>query len=204
MQKRKENAPKILVFFCPLSEKLSANVSSWLKDDNQLFTIENVPGGGFWIGADTDGLSEKGANMVDRVTEKLKELPQILKTIEQSILRVKEGISSDEDEFKILEEMAKIICDLEIDGESYKAILLNSDGSINEEKSKQIIAGSITAIQVGFFDKNTGNFSNLNDSKFNYFNKYSDEQLDNIYEASPYNREIIDKVREYRKSLKDS
>lgn len=54
------------------------------------------------------------------------------------------------------------------------------------------------SIQVGFTD-NDGNFTSLNDSKFNYFNKYSDEELDEIYEASPDNREVIDKVREFRK-----
>lgn len=53
------------------------------------------------------------------------------------------------------------------------------------------------SIQVGF--SSGGSFTSLNDSKFNYFNKYSDEQLDEIYETSPYNRNVIDKVREFRK-----
>jgi len=205
MQKKKEKTPKILVFFCPLSEKLNANPTSWLKEKNELFTIECVSGGGFWVGADTDELSEKGENIVDKVIERLKKLPEIIKTIKQSIQRVKEGKNSEEDEVKILEEMAKVICNLEINGEDYKAILLNSDGSINEEKSKQIITSDITQnrLQVGFINKD-GNSSELNDSKFDYFNKYTDEQLDEIYEVSPYNRKIINKVREYRKSLKNN
>lgn len=58
------------------------------------------------------------------------------------------------------------------------------------------------SLKVGFTDT-AGNFSDLNSSKFRYFNKYSDEQLDEIYKASPYNREVIDKVREYRKKLKE-
>ncbi len=66
---------------------------------------------------------------------------------------------------------------------------------LTEEKLAEKIQGSI---QVGSFDS-SGNFKNMNDSKFNYFNKYSDEQLDDIYEKSPFNRETIDKVRAFRK-----
>lgn len=58
------------------------------------------------------------------------------------------------------------------------------------------------SLKVGFTDA-AGNFSDLNNTKFRYFSKYSDEQLDEIYKASPYNREVIDKVREYRKKLKE-
>lgn len=59
------------------------------------------------------------------------------------------------------------------------------------------------SLKVGFIGKD-GNFSELNDSKFNYFNKYTDKQLDEIYEVSPYNREVVDKVRKYRKKLRQS
>lgn len=69
---------------------------------------------------------------------------------------------------------------------------------ITEEQLAKKIRGSI---QVGFTDP-SGNFGNLGDSKFNYFNKYSDEQLDEMYEKSSYNREAIDKVREFRKRQK--
>lgn len=41
-------------------------------------------------------------------------------------------------------------------------------------------------------------FVNLDDAKFNYFSKYSDEQLDRIYEAEPSARDVIDKIRRIR------
>lgn len=85
-------------------------------------------------------------------------------------------------------------------------LLENCEKELNELKKlctteETLVENVKDSLKVGFIDKDN-NFSELNDSKFKYFNKYSDEQLDEIYEASPQNREIIDKVRKYREKLK--
>lgn len=54
-------------------------------------------------------------------------------------------------------------------------------------------------IQVGFQDED--GFTNLEDARFSYFSKYSDSQLDEIYEQDIRAREIIDKIRKIRKSF---
>lgn len=56
---------------------------------------------------------------------------------------------------------------------------------------------------VGFTDK-SGNFKDLQKTSFDYFNKYSDEQLDEIYKqtSSQSNKDAIDEVRKERKQLK--
>jgi hypothetical protein len=51
-------------------------------------------------------------------------------------------------------------------------------------------------IKVGFMD-NDG-FRELEDARLSYFSKYSDSQLDEIYEADIRAREIIDKIRKIR------
>jgi hypothetical protein len=48
-------------------------------------------------------------------------------------------------------------------------------------------------IRVGFEDEN--GFKELEDATLSYFSKYSDSQLDAIYEADVRAREIIDKIR---------
>jgi hypothetical protein len=52
-------------------------------------------------------------------------------------------------------------------------------------------------IRIGFEDDN--GFRELEDATFSYFSKYSDSQLDTIYEANVRAREIIDKIREKSK-----
>jgi len=58
-------------------------------------------------------------------------------------------------------------------------------------------------ISAGFTGKD-GNFKDLQKSSYDYFSKYSDEQLNGIYEqtSSQSNKDAIDKVREDRKKLK--
>lgn len=41
-------------------------------------------------------------------------------------------------------------------------------------------------------------FRELEDARFNYFSKYSDSQLDEIYEVDVNAREVIDKIRRIR------
>lgn len=41
-------------------------------------------------------------------------------------------------------------------------------------------------------------FRELEDARLSYFSKYSDSQLDEIYEADIRAREIIDKIRKIR------
>lgn len=47
------------------------------------------------------------------------------------------------------------------------------------------------------FDDGT---KSLEDARFSYFSKYSDSQLDEIYEQDIRGREIIDKIRKIRNS----
>lgn len=53
-------------------------------------------------------------------------------------------------------------------------------------------------VRIGFEDDN--GFRELEDSKLGYFSKYSDSQLDEIYEQDIKAREIIDKIRGARKA----
>jgi hypothetical protein len=52
------------------------------------------------------------------------------------------------------------------------------------------------SVQVGFQDDD--GIKNLDDARFDYFSKYSDSQLDEIYEADSNTRDVIDKVRKIR------
>jgi hypothetical protein len=52
---------------------------------------------------------------------------------------------------------------------------------------------------------NTNNILNdeakdLEDARFDYFNKYSDSQLDEIYEVDIRARDVIEKIRKIRSS----
>jgi hypothetical protein len=51
-------------------------------------------------------------------------------------------------------------------------------------------------IRIGFEDDD--GIKELEDATFSYFSKYSDSQLDEIYEQDIRAREIIDKIREKR------
>jgi len=52
------------------------------------------------------------------------------------------------------------------------------------------------SVSIGFGDDD--GLKSLEDARFNYFNKYSDAQLDEIYEADSRARDIIDKIRKNR------
>lgn len=56
-------------------------------------------------------------------------------------------------------------------------------------------------IRVGFEDDN--GFRELEDVRLSYFSKYSDLQLDEIYEADIRAREVIDKIRGIRKASRE-
>ena len=43
----------------------------------------------------------------------------------------------------------------------------------------------------------------LEDARFEYFSKYSDSQLDEIYEQDVNAREVIDKIRKIRASARN-
>jgi hypothetical protein len=53
-------------------------------------------------------------------------------------------------------------------------------------------------IKIGFQDDD--GFTDLEDARLNYFKKYSDVQLDEIYEKDVNARDIIDKIRKTRNS----
>ena len=55
-------------------------------------------------------------------------------------------------------------------------------------------------IKIGFQDDN--GFRGLEDARLNYFSKYSDSQLDEIYEVDSNARDVIDKIRKIRSSQK--
>lgn len=65
--------------------------------------------------------------------------------------------------------------------------------NMNQDEFDDIIDN---LIGVGFQDDD--DFTSLEDAKFDYFSKYSDEQLDCIYEVDENAREIIDKIRKSR------
>ena len=52
------------------------------------------------------------------------------------------------------------------------------------------------SVQVGFQGDN--GFKSLEDTRFSYFSKYSDSQLDEIYEVDIRARDVIDKIRSIR------
>lgn len=54
------------------------------------------------------------------------------------------------------------------------------------------------SVQVGFQDDD--GLKSLDDARFIYFSKYSDSQLDEIYEQDPRARDVIDKIRKIRNS----
>jgi hypothetical protein len=56
-----------------------------------------------------------------------------------------------------------------------------------------------SVIGVGFQDDN--GFTDLEEARFNYFSKYSDEQLDDIYEMDMQARMVIDRIRKIRAAV---
>jgi hypothetical protein len=54
-------------------------------------------------------------------------------------------------------------------------------------------------IEIGF--QNDDGFTSLEDTKFDYFSRYSDSQLDEIYEADANARDVIDKIRKIRQAV---
>ncbi|MDD3607289.1 MAG: hypothetical protein PHQ20_00615 [Candidatus Moranbacteria bacterium] len=52
------------------------------------------------------------------------------------------------------------------------------------------------SVQIGFQDDD--GLKSINDARFSYFSKYSDSQLDEIYEADPRARDVIEKIRKIR------
>lgn len=55
------------------------------------------------------------------------------------------------------------------------------------------------SVQIGFQDDD--GFKSLEDAKYNYFSKYSDSQLDEIYEVDINARDVIDKIRKIRRAF---
>jgi hypothetical protein len=94
---------------------------------------------------------------------------------------------------KIIEYIEKTVlldeCEAEIDKLKSRLAEVDIDAEI-----ENLIDNSIS---VGFTNAE-GNFENLENSRLNYFGKYSDEQLDEIYSQDENARDIIDEIRRSR------
>lgn len=80
-------------------------------------------------------------------------------------------------------------------GNFLKIALTINKTNMNQKEAENIV-DSLTGI--GFQDKD--GFKSLEDAKFSYFSKYSDSQLDEIYEVDVCTREVINKIRKIRQA----